>query len=111
MRTPAGEGASRYASGFHVCMGARPAFVPGTPAATYDDAVALLRVADRALADLDRFDADQQETLLAFNAALSDIVAAGPEEFGPDDVATVLVGAANAVEIFTSGDCDGFTHP
>ena len=34
-----------------------------------------------------------------------------PEEFGPDDVATVLVGAANAVEIFTSGDCDGFTHP
>jgi Peptidase family M28 len=90
---------------------ARPAFVPGTPAATYDDAVALREVADRALADLDRFDADQQETLLAFNASLSDIVAAGPDEFGPNDVATVLVGAANAVEIFASGDCDGFTHP
>lgn len=90
---------------------ARPAFVPGTPAATYDDAVALREVADRALADLDRFDADQQQALLAFNAALSDIVAAGPDEFGPDDVATVLVGAANAVGIFTSGDCDGFTHP
>jgi Peptidase family M28 len=91
--------------------GPRPTFVPGTPAATYDDAVALLRVADRALADLDRFDADQQQTLLAFNASLADIVAAGPDEFGPDDVATVLVGAANAVEIFTSGECDGFTHP
>jgi len=91
--------------------GARPAFVPGTPAATYDDAVALLAVADRALADLGRFDADQQEALLAFNAALTDIVAAGPNEFGPDDVGTVLVGAANAVEIFTSGACDGFTHP
>jgi Peptidase family M28 len=89
----------------------RPAFVPGTPAATYDDAVVLREVADRALPDLDRFDADQQETLLAFNADLAEIVAAGPEEFGPDDVVTVLSGAANAVELFTSGDCDGFTHP
>src|SRR5437667_202267 len=26
--TPAGDGASRYASGFHVCIGARPALVP-----------------------------------------------------------------------------------
>jgi Peptidase family M28 len=91
-------------------VGTAPGFVPGTPPATYDDAVALREVADRALPDLDRFDADQQETLLAFNAALTDIVAAGPDEFGPDDVATVLSGAATAVEIFTSGDCDGFTH-
>jgi hypothetical protein len=88
-----------------------PAFVPGTPPATYDDAVALREVADRALPDLDRFDADQQAALLAFDAALADIVAAGPDEFGPDDVATVLSGAANAVEVFTSGDCDGFTRP
>jgi hypothetical protein len=91
--------------------GAAPAFVPGTPPATYDDAVALREVADRALPDLDRFDADQQAALLAFNATLEDIVAAGPDEFGPDDAGTVLFGAANAVEIFTSGDCDGFTRP
>ncbi len=91
--------------------GAAPAFVPGTPSATYDDAVALRQVADRALPDLDRFDATQQAALRAFDAALADIVAAGPDEFGPDDVATVLSGAATAVEIFTSGDCDGFTHP
>lgn len=89
---------------------AAPTFVAGTPPATYDDAVALQAVADRALPDLDRFDADQRATLLAFNAALADIVAAGPAEFGPDDVATVLGGAASAVDIFTSGDCDGFTH-
>jgi Peptidase family M28 len=89
---------------------AAPTFVPGTPPATYDDAVALQVVADRALPDLDRFDADQQATLLAFNAALTDIVAAGPAEFGPDDVGTVLSGAASAVDIFSSGDCDGFTH-
>jgi hypothetical protein len=88
-----------------------PAFVPGTPPATYDDAIALREVADRALPDLDRFDADQQAALLAFDAALADIVAAGPDEFGPDDVATVLSAAANAVEVFTSGDCDGFTRP
>jgi Peptidase family M28 len=91
--------------------GAAPPFVPGTPPATYDDAVALLEVAERALPDLDRFDADQQAGLLEFNAALADIVAAGPDEFGPDDAGTVLFGAANAVEIFTSGDCDGFTRP
>jgi Peptidase family M28 len=88
-----------------------PAFVPGTPPATYDDAVALREVADRALPDLDRFDADQQAALLAFDAALADIVAAGPDEFGPDDAATVLSAAANAVEVFASGDCDGFTRP
>jgi Peptidase family M28 len=91
--------------------GAAPAFVPGTPPATYDDAVALREVGDRALPDLDRFDADQQAALLAFNAALADIVAAGPDEFGPDDAGTVLSAAASAVDIFTSGDCDGFTHP
>jgi hypothetical protein len=91
--------------------GAAPAFVSGTPPATYDDAVALREVADRALADLDRFDADQQAALLAFNATLADIVAAGPDEFGPDDAGTVLFGASNAVEIFTTGDCDGFTRP
>ncbi len=90
--------------------GAAPDFVPGTPPATYADAVALGEVADRALPNLDRFDADQQAALLAFNATLADIVAAGPDEFGPDDAGTVLFGAANAVEIFTSGDCDGFTH-
>jgi hypothetical protein len=91
--------------------GPAPAFVPGTPPATYDDAVALREVADRALPDLDRFDAEQQAVLLAFNATLADIVAAGPVEFGPDDAGTVLSGAATAVEIFTSGDCDGFTRP
>ncbi|MGH9215989.1 MAG: M28 family peptidase, partial [Acidimicrobiales bacterium] len=90
---------------------AAPAFVPGTPPATYDDAVALREVADRALRDLGRFDAGQQAALLAFDAALADIVAAGRDEFGPDDVGTVLSGAANAVGIFASGECDGFTHP
>ena len=28
IRAPAGDGASRYASGFHVCIGANPALVP-----------------------------------------------------------------------------------
>jgi Peptidase family M28 len=88
-----------------------PTFVPGTPPVTYDDAVALREVADRALPDLERFDAAQQAALLAFDSALADIVAAGPDEFGPDDAATVLSGAADAVEVFSSGDCDGFTRP
>jgi hypothetical protein len=87
---------------------ATPVFVPDTPLATYDDAVALREVGDRALADLDRFDADQQAELLAFDAALADIVAAGPDEFGADDITTVLLGAATTVDIFTTGECDGF---
>lgn len=82
-----------------------PAFVASTPTATYEDAVELQATADKALADIDLFSAEQEEQLLAFDRALDEIVAAGPEAFGEDDVATVLAGAANAVDLFTMRDC------
>ncbi|MGH9230041.1 MAG: M28 family metallopeptidase [Acidimicrobiales bacterium] len=88
-----------------------PSFAPGTPLATYDDALALQAVADRAMSDLDRFAPAQQDQLLAFRATLDEIVAAGPDAFGADDISTVLGGAASAVEIFSSGECDGFLRP
>jgi Peptidase family M28 len=85
-----------------------PSFVPGTPLATYADAVALQAVADRAISDLGRFTPAQQDQLLAFQQALDEIVAAGPDAFGADDISTLLGGAAAAVDAFSSGECDGF---
>jgi hypothetical protein len=90
---------------------ATPSFAPGTPLATYDDAVALQAVSDRAISDLGRFAPAQQDQLLAFRLTLGEIVAAGPGAFGPDDMSTVLGGAAVAVDIFSSGECDGFLRP
>jgi Peptidase family M28 len=88
-----------------------PSFAPGTPLATYDDAVALQAVADLAISDLGRFAPAQQDQLLAFQRNLGEIVAAGPDGFGTDDISTLLGGAAAAVDIFSSGGCDGFLRP
>ena len=88
-----------------------PSFAPGTPLATYDDAVALHAVADVAISDLGRFAPAQQDQLLAFRRTLGEIVAAGPGAFGADDISTILGGAAAAVDIFSSGECDGFLRP
>jgi hypothetical protein len=90
---------------------ATPSFAPGTPLATYDDAVALQAVSDRAISDLGRFSPAQQDQLLAFRLTLGEIVAAGPGAFGQDDMSTLLGGAAVAVDIFSSGECDGFLRP
>lgn len=82
-----------------------PSFVPDTPLATYEDAVVVRVVADKALLDVDLFSPEQQELLLAFDEALDEMVAAGPDAFGDDDVATLLAGAANAIEVFAARDC------
>jgi hypothetical protein len=89
--------------------GARPTFVGTSPLATYDDAVALAAVTNAAVGDLGRFTAEQQATLEQFRTDLNTIVADGPAAFDPDDVATLVAGAAGAVEILTTGVCDGFT--
>jgi hypothetical protein len=88
-----------------------PSFAPGTPLATYDDAVALQAVANLAISDLGRFAPAQQDQLLAFRRTLGEIVAAGPDGFGADDISTLLGGAAATVDIFSSGECDGFLRP
>ena len=85
-----------------------PTFTPGTPLATYDDAVAMQAVSTQARADLGRFTPGQQAQLLHVQATVDDIVAAGPDGFGPGDVSALLSGSATAVGIFASGECDGF---
>ena len=86
----------------------RPTFVGSTPLATFADAVALAEVVNTGVVDLGRFSAAQQAVLVQFRDDLNAIVAAGADNFGPDDVNTILIGAANLVSILATGTCDGF---
>ncbi len=85
-----------------------PAFVPGTPVASFDDAVALANVTNTGLPDLDHFQEPQRSQLLQWRDDLNAIVAAGRANFDDGDVGTMLSGAANAINILTLGPCDGF---
>jgi hypothetical protein len=85
-----------------------PAFVTGTPPVTFEDALTLDAVGDRLVQDLARFSPAQQATLLGFKATLDAIVAAGPTEFGPDDVGTIITNTVAVIELLTTGPCDGF---
>ena len=85
-------------------------FTP-SPLATYGDAQTLQTVSEAAWVDRARFTQEQQDTIAAFRTTLDSIVAAGPAEFGDDDVAAVLTGAAQAVSILATGVCDGFLTP
>ncbi|MDP9332680.1 MAG: M28 family peptidase [Actinomycetota bacterium] len=88
--------------------GDRMPFSAANPIATFEDAEAINDVGNRAIADIGRFDPSQQTVLLQFHDALNAIVAAGPANFGDDDVGTLLSAALNFVNIVSSGQCDGF---
>jgi hypothetical protein len=88
----------------------KPTFSGTNPLATYDDAVSLAEVTSSAVSDLGRFTDAQQQQLLKFRDDLDAIVAAGAPAFDDNDVATIVAGAAGAVQILTSGACDGFNH-
>jgi Peptidase family M28 len=85
-----------------------PTFTASSLPVTYEDAVALQGVGDLLLGDLDRFTPSQQTTLVQLKAAVDAIVAAGPAEFGFDDVAAVANNAVTVINLLTSGPCDGF---
>lgn len=90
----------------------RFAFAASNPLATFADAVAVLNLVERAVADLARFPAAQRQQILSFRDALAAIVADGEAAFGPDDVSTLLSGAAGIVNgVLTWGPCDGFLAP
>ena len=91
--------------------GARPTFVGNAPLATYADAVSLQDVVSHAMADIGRFNATQQQQLQDFLTLLNQVVADGPANFDATDINPVLAGAVNAVNILTSGACDGFLAP
>lgn len=60
--------------------GARPTFVPDTPAASFDDAESMLAVVRCIKADLDRFSAEDLATVEQFLAALDAMVDNGEAE-------------------------------
>lgn len=91
--------------------GPRPVFVPNTLLATYADAVALGQVVDQALVDIGRFTPTQQAELQQFHDDLHAVIDAGPAQFDDSDIGPFLSGAANAVNLLTSGTCDGFLAP
>ncbi len=86
-------------------------FVPNTPLATFADAVELNDVVNQAIIDIDRFTGTPRAQLLQFHDDLNAVVAAGAGQFDDADVASLLGGAINAVNLLTSGACDGFLAP
>jgi hypothetical protein len=91
--------------------GARPTFVANSPLATYADAFALADVVNTGVADIGRFSPSQQQQLQDFRTLLNQVVADGPANFADSDIPPLLSGAAGAVSLLTSGDCDGFLAP
>jgi hypothetical protein len=88
-----------------------PTFVSGTPAATYDDAVELLKLGKQLQADKALFDATDRAALKKLRKDVGAIVAAGRGAFDDNAIVTLLTDAASAVQILTHGACDGFFGP
>jgi hypothetical protein len=88
-----------------------PLFIAGTPVATYDDALALARVAERLWGDRDLFSSDDRALIAKTRVDVTAIVDKGRSAFGPTELAALLSGAAATVTVLTHGDCDGFLAP
>jgi hypothetical protein len=88
-----------------------PGFVPGTPPATYDDAVAFGHVVNRAWADRGLLSSADQATLERVRSDMQRIVDDGRAAFDSADVTTTLVNAATTVNLLTRLPCDGFLSP
>ena len=84
---------------------APPVFDPAAPVATYDDAVALLAIAEPAQADFALLGPDGEAVSEQLLADLQTIVDAGPDAFTDETIGTLLGGAAGFIEALTTGDC------
>ena len=85
--------------------------MPNAPTAVFADAVELQSVVNQALVDIGRFTPTQQTQLLQFKSDLDAVVGRGEAQFTSNDVNTLLGGAVNAVNLLTTGVCDGFLAP
>lgn len=85
-----------------------PVFDAAAPVSIYTDAVELLRVVQRAQADLGLFPPDQQVTMAQFQLDLEAIVDAGPDSYDAEAVGAVLGGAAMLVSALRALDCDPY---
>jgi Peptidase family M28 len=87
---------------------ALPAYDPNAPGATYEDAVAIHTILAQAQPDFSRFPAQGQVTANQFLADLGVIVDAGSAAFDDAAIGTLLSGTIGIVELWSTGECDGF---
>jgi hypothetical protein len=82
-----------------------PVFDAAAPVATYDDAVALLAIAEPAQADFASLGPEGEAVSTQLLADLRAVVDAGPDAFTEDSIGTVLGGAAGFIEALSRGTC------
>ncbi len=82
-----------------------PVFDPAAPVATYDDAVALLAIAEPAQGDFSSLGPAGEALSTQLLVDLQAVVDAGPDAFTDESIGTLLGGAAGFVDALTMGEC------
>ncbi len=85
-----------------------PTYDPNAPGATYEDAVAIHDLLLLAQPDFPRFSAADRVVSDQFVADLGVIVDAGPAAFDDAAIGRLLSGTVGIVELWSTGECDGF---
>jgi len=88
-----------------------PTFNSTAPLATFDDAVTLARVTQRAWNDRARYSTTDQATISKALSDLERMLSEGRANFDSSDVSTMLSDALAEVNVLTHGACDGFLSP
>jgi Peptidase family M28 len=84
-----------------------PAWTENDPV-VYQDVVTFAGVVDLAATNLDRFSAQDQQTITNIKTRVDTIRDDGPAEFESNDVTTLIGDAVTAVNLLTRGTCEGF---
>jgi len=82
-----------------------PVFNPAAPVATYDDALALLAIAEPAQGDFSSLGAEGEALSTQLLVDLQALVDAGPDAFTDESIGTLLGGAAGFIDALTMGEC------
>jgi hypothetical protein len=84
-----------------------PAWTENDPV-VYQDVVTFAGVVDLAVTNIDRFSAQDQQTITNIQTRVDAIRDDGPDEFESNDVTTLIGDAVTAVNLLTRGTCEGF---
>ena len=84
-----------------------PAWTENDPV-VYQDVVTFAGVVDLAVTNIDRFSAQDQQTITNIQTRVDAIRDDGPDEFESNDVSTLIGDAVTAVNLLTRGTCESF---
>ena len=84
-----------------------PAWTENDPV-VYQDVVTFAGVVDLAVTNIDRFSAQDQQTITNIQTRVDAIRDDGPDEFESNDVTTLIGDAVTAVNLLTRGTCESF---